>query len=432
MHLIRIKRSTTYHLGRVSHKSLFWAQGVFGGEHEHPLTSLAMSPYFLSFLFALREKQFNIPLGERRQRTQGLHASVTLSFPNNHSLSDSVLQATKPIFFWTHNIENCTCCPPKTFPNDILSSATTAFGLEHNMAQESHNFSIRTGKHFKSQLEELHHQRPELEPCVMSAHWQQPWGLGLQAIKYDIMMTSWKEEFNSQPWGYQLLLYSKTCHHVREQWAESIISTAFYGPHKFGTLRPQPPPPVSPSPSVGSHNAPSRSQHYKSHSRENQSSSGLEITQITQIWPWGHQVPVSSAHFSLPAGLTQLDAPWTNTCTTTKSHFKFCLGKHSQADASRRFPGAGCPSHPLPQHLPVHGNKGFIHSCIKHVSHRQRWTCSPVRQVEYFGAFFMIRWYQSVYSHEYHLAHVIIHTFNSVFITPQAVIRDGFFIRFLT
>lgn len=76
-------------------------------------------------------------------------------------------------------------------------------------------------------------------------------------------------------------------------------------------------------------------------------------------------------------------------------------------------------------------NKGLI-SQIFSRSQRQRWTCSPVRQVEYFGVFFMIRWYQSVYSHKYDLAHVVIHTFNSVFITPQAAIRDGFLIRFLT
>lgn len=49
-----------------------------------------------------------------------------------------------------------------------------------------------------------------------------------------------------------------------------------------------------------------------------------------------------------------------------------------------------------------------------------------------FGGVFMIRLYQSVYSHKYDLAHVVVYTFNSVFITPQAVIRDGFFIRFLT
>lgn len=42
---------------------------------------------------------------------------------------------------------------------------------------------------------------------------------------------------------------------------------------------------------------------------------GLDITQITQIWLWGHQVPVSSARFPLTAGLTQLDAPWTNPLT---------------------------------------------------------------------------------------------------------------------
>lgn len=76
-------------------------------------------------------------------------------------------------------------------------------------------------------------------------------------------------------------------------------------------------------------------------------------------------------------------------------------------------------------------NKGLT-SQIFSRSQRQRWTCSPVRQVEYFGVFFMIRWYQSVYSHKYDLAHVVIHTFNSVFITPQAAIRDGFLIRFLT
>lgn len=46
-------------------------------------------------------------------------------------------------------------------------------------------------------------------------------------------MTSWKEEFNSQLGGYQLLFYSKTRLYLREQRAESIISTGLYGHHKF-------------------------------------------------------------------------------------------------------------------------------------------------------------------------------------------------------
>lgn len=135
-----------------------------------------MSPYFLSFLFALREKQSNIPLGERRQRHKDymcqspFHSQIIIL---SVTMSSNVLQATKPIFFWIHSTENCTRCPPKTFPNDIPSSATTAFGLEHDMPQESHNFSIRTGKHFKSWLEEHHHQSLELKPHVMSHTWTQ-------------------------------------------------------------------------------------------------------------------------------------------------------------------------------------------------------------------------------------------------------------------
>lgn len=126
-----------------------------------------------------------------------------------------------------------------------------------------------------------------------TARWQQPWGLELQAINYDIMMTSWKEKFNSQRRGYQLLLYSKTCHCVHEQWAESIISTGFYGHHKFGTLRPHPPPRVSPSPSVSSCNAP------PDPSTTNPILGKIKAAEvwgeITQVWLWGDQVSVSSA-----------------------------------------------------------------------------------------------------------------------------------------
>lgn len=135
-------------------------------------------------------------------------------------------------------------------------------------------------------------------------------------------MTSWKEKFNSQPRGYQLLLYSKTCHCVHEQWAESIISTGFYGHHKFGTLRPQPPPCVSPSPSVSSCNAPSRSQHYDSHFR----GKSKQLRAAVRLHRFGFGV---TRHVvSLTAGLTQLDAPWTNPLTLAwplKAIFKSVL-----------------------------------------------------------------------------------------------------------
>lgn len=166
------------------HRFLIWAEGTFWWKPwrsiNQPGHEWVLGPYFLSFLFVFREHQFNIPLGEKRERMRGLHASVTLSSPNNHSLWWWPAGHKTHIFLNTQHERTTLTAFQRPF--HIMLSPQQPQQLAQNTIcpKKAVTSPIRTGKHFKSQLEEHCHQGPELTPRVMShtwtpAQWLQPW-----------------------------------------------------------------------------------------------------------------------------------------------------------------------------------------------------------------------------------------------------------------
>lgn len=99
-------------------------QKVYSNEnHEDPPTNHAhiSSPSYLSL-----NNTSSIFLWERRPRMRGLQASIALSSLNNHSHPDGDLQATKPIFFWTHSIWELHSLPSKD-PSKLCSLLSSSW-----------------------------------------------------------------------------------------------------------------------------------------------------------------------------------------------------------------------------------------------------------------------------------------------------------------
>lgn len=93
-----------------------------------------------------------MPLGERRQRTQGLHAPVTLSSPNNHFQPDRDLQAKK-VHIFLNKLRLRTALTALQRPFQITLPPQKQQQLFWNMIcpEKAVTSHIRTGKRFKSQ-----------------------------------------------------------------------------------------------------------------------------------------------------------------------------------------------------------------------------------------------------------------------------------------
>lgn len=100
---------------------------------------------------------------------QGLRASVTLSSVNNHSDPDSHLQATNPIFFLcTQHMKTTLTALQRPFHIMLPPRHRQQLAQNTICTEKAVTSPIRTGKHFKSQLEEHCHQRLELTARVIS------------------------------------------------------------------------------------------------------------------------------------------------------------------------------------------------------------------------------------------------------------------------
>ena len=101
---------------------------------------MSLGPYFLSFLFVLREHQFNIPWegggkGCKDYMRQSPFHLLTII------LTLTVTSRPQTPYFSEYTAsENYTRCPPKTLANYAPSSAVAAVGPEHDMPRGSRNF----------------------------------------------------------------------------------------------------------------------------------------------------------------------------------------------------------------------------------------------------------------------------------------------------